>query len=79
MPETDLEGGKVVAGVIQQNLSDNCYEYNDQRLKISMTFGLSSFFQSESIEQCITMAEEALDEGKKSGKHCAVLSEKCSM
>jgi diguanylate cyclase (GGDEF)-like protein len=75
LPETDLKGGKVVAENIQKELNNNSYAYNEYDLRITMTFGVSSFFPGETIDQCIRKADEALYDGKKSGKNCIVLSE----
>ncbi|OQX19134.1 MAG: hypothetical protein BWK80_37270 [Desulfobacteraceae bacterium IS3] len=74
LPETDIKGAKLVAEKILQEFSDNVYEYNHYRLKIRMTFGISTYSPAESIDICIKMADEALYQGKKSGKNCIVLS-----
>ncbi|OQY56685.1 MAG: hypothetical protein B6245_18055 [Desulfobacteraceae bacterium 4572_88] len=75
LPETGLRGAKVVADAIHQTLAEQCYEYRHQTLKISMTFGISSFSELEDPEQCIRMADQAMYRGKKSGKNCIILSE----
>jgi len=74
LPETEMSAAKSVAERILKGFSDNFYEYNHYRLKISMTFGISTYSPSDSIDSCIKMADESLYEGKKSGKNCIVLS-----
>jgi diguanylate cyclase (GGDEF)-like protein len=76
LPETDLKGGEIVAEAIRCDLSDRHYQYGSYDLRISMTFGISSYSPSQSIDRCIRMADEALYRGKKAGKNCIVLSEK---
>ncbi|OQX25650.1 MAG: hypothetical protein BWK80_14495 [Desulfobacteraceae bacterium IS3] len=76
LPETDLKGGEIVAEAIRRDLSDRHYNYGSYDLRISMTFGISSYSPSQSIDSCIRMADEALYRGKKAGKNCIVLSEK---
>ncbi len=74
LPETDLEGGRILAESLKETVSSNCYEYDEHKLEITMTFGVSSFSQIENIEQCIKMADSALYKGKSLGKNCVVLS-----
>jgi len=74
LPETDLEGGRILAESLKETVSSNCYEYDEHKLEITMTFGVSSFSQVENIEQCIKMADSALYKGKSLGKNCVVLS-----
>ncbi len=74
LPETDLEGGRILAESLRETVSSNCYEYDEHKLEITMTFGVSSFSQIENIEQCIKMADSALYKGKSLGKNCVVLS-----
>ena len=74
LPETDLEGGRILAESLRETVSSNCYEYDEHKLEITMTFGVSSFSQVENIEQCIKMADSALYKGKSLGKNCVVLS-----
>ncbi|MDM8550918.1 diguanylate cyclase [Desulfobacterales bacterium HSG2] len=75
LPETDLEGGRILAESLREKISCNYYKYDNHNLRITMTFGVSSFSECVmNIEQCIKMADEALYEGKKRGKNCVVLS-----
>jgi len=74
LPETNLNGSRVVAEKIKAELADKCYEYNNLKIQISMTFGISSFKTGDSIEECVKKADKALYKGKKSGKNCIVLS-----
>ncbi len=74
LPETDLNGSRVVAEKIKAELADKCYEYNNLKIQISMTFGISLFDTGDSIDKCVKKADKALYKGKKSGKNCIVLS-----
>lgn len=64
-----------MAEAVRRSLSDRHYRYGDFDLRISMTFGVSSYSSPQSIDHCIRMADEAMYRGKKAGKNRIVLSE----
>ncbi len=51
LPETDVEGGEIVAGIITQIISESCFEYDNHKLEISITFDISSFSKFDDIDQ----------------------------
>ncbi|MCP4106845.1 MAG: response regulator [Desulfobacteraceae bacterium] len=51
LPETDVEGGKIVAGIIGQIFSENSLEYDNHKLEVSMTFDVSSFSKFDDIDK----------------------------
>jgi diguanylate cyclase (GGDEF)-like protein len=73
LPETGLDGGLVLAEAIRKALSEKIFEYNAEKLKITMTFGVSAYTTAMTIDQCIKYADESLYKGKKTGKDCIVL------
>ena len=58
---------EIVERVIE-NIRDTEFTYEGQSFHVSMTFGISSYRQKESIEQVVKRADEYLYRGKKSGR-----------
>lgn len=75
LPETDLEGGKILAEAIHDKLSHHQFHYKGQDLRISMTFGVSIHVKGETIDDTIKKADQALFRGKKDGKNRIVVSD----
>ncbi|MCP4344321.1 MAG: response regulator [Desulfobacterales bacterium] len=57
LPETDPEGGEIVAEFVKQEFSDNYFKYNEHRIKISMAFSVIACSEFENIEQYIEKTE----------------------
>lgn len=72
LPEAPLDGGIVAAEAIRQKIASESYRYNDHRLAITMTFGVSEFNGTKNIDAAIKSADEALYSGKVRGKNCVV-------
>jgi diguanylate cyclase (GGDEF)-like protein len=72
LPDSPLDGGKKVAEGIRRKIEIETFSFNAQRLSITMTFGVSEFDGSVSIDGCIKKADEALYKGKEKGKNCVV-------
>ena len=72
LPETGMEGGKIVAESIRSTLSQHPFSYKEQELKITMTFGVSVFENGYDIDDCIRLADQAMYKGKTSGKDCII-------
>jgi diguanylate cyclase (GGDEF)-like protein len=69
LPETDIDGAAVIGEKLRKAIADNLFEFGDQRLRITMTFGIASFRKGESVEACITRADTALYHGKENGRN----------
>lgn len=79
LPETNLEGGRVVAEKIREKIASHVYMFQGQDLSVTMTFGVSVFDKNAlSIDGCIKSADQALYRGKEEGKNRVILSEKVS-
>lgn len=72
LPETLLEGGIFVAERMRSAILSNDFIYNDEKYDITMTFGVSSNVNSDSIETIIKKADDALFVGKKQGRNLVV-------
>lgn len=69
LPETDIEGAAVIGEKLRIAIAENMFEYDDQRLSITMTFGIASFRKGESLDTCIARADTALYHGKENGRN----------
>jgi diguanylate cyclase (GGDEF)-like protein len=66
MPNTDLEGAKVVAERIRQNMESYEFEYVHQ---VTISIGLAEKQPEESMDQCIERADKALYRAKENGRN----------
>lgn len=74
LPETESEGARIVAASIQQALEEATMTYNQQAIRVTLTFGVSICRQGSDIDQCLKAADEALYQGKYGGKNRIVVS-----
>lgn len=72
LPETSLDGGYCIAERIRKAISSKVYSYEGNELSITLTFGVYEYNQEDSIEHCLSLADIALYEGKKSTRNCVV-------
>ncbi len=72
LPETLLDGGRKSAKKIRRAVEKMPFLYNNTSLTITMTFGISHFDGSLSIDDCIKTADQNLYSGKRSGKNKVV-------
>lgn len=74
LPETDLNGGGIFAEKIRRTIAEHSYQYKEQDLSITMTFGVSVFDDyALEIDECIKRADRALYKGKEQRRNCVVL------
>ncbi len=76
LPETDNKGSKIISEKIRKRIEKEKIDYKDSTLSITMTFGICTFSEELTADECITQADKALYEGKKSGKNRIVLYNK---
>lgn len=79
LPETDLTGGKRLAEKIRDELNRRTFQLSSEtpRIRITLTFGVTVFSESKSIESCLKSADIALLKGKRLGKNSVVVSTVC--
>lgn len=74
LPETDIDGGFALAEKIRTDIESTSYVFNDVKLSLTMTFGVSIYDRPMDIDKCIKMADEALYKGKNQGKNCVIMT-----
>ena len=72
LPETELEGAKVFAERMREKVEQKIFEYNNIKVSITMTFGLSVFDKGLSIDKLIQKADKAMYDGKNKGRNLVV-------
>jgi len=70
LPQTDLEGGIVLADKIRKKVHSTEFDFNGMKIHVSLTLGLSIYNESKTIYETINLADQALYMGKKLGKDC---------
>ncbi|MGM0508040.1 MAG: GGDEF domain-containing response regulator [Fusobacteriota bacterium] len=76
LPETKLDGAYKLATRIREKIEKAQYNYDDQKLSVTITLGVSEYCIGENIETAINRADDALYEGKKNGRNMVVKKEK---
>lgn len=69
LPVTDTEGATVVAEKMRQAVAGSAFEFDNQQLAITMTFGLATFGAGDTLDACVARADSALYRGKASGRN----------
>ena len=74
LPETEIEGGVSLADKLRKDIEATSYVFNEIKLELTMTFGVSVYDRPMNIDKCIKMADEALYKGKEQGKNCVIMT-----
>ena len=70
LPETELEGARVVSEKLREKIEHTQFHYNRQILYITMTFGVSVFDEYDiELDNCIKRADQALYQAKLKGRN----------
>jgi diguanylate cyclase len=70
LPTTDASSARVVAERIRAAVEDSVTQYEDKRLKVTCSIGMSQFESGDDIGRLIRRADEALYASKKAGRNC---------
>jgi diguanylate cyclase (GGDEF)-like protein len=74
LPETDAQGGRTVCEKIRITIEQHTVHYNEHKLSVTVTFGVSVFDDYEkSVDQPVREAEQALYHGKQRGRNRVAL------
>jgi diguanylate cyclase (GGDEF)-like protein len=73
LPETNLEGGRVVAEKIRSRILTSPFIYHEVDIPVTVTLGVSACDTNVGIGNCIRKADLALYTGKQAGKNRVVI------
>ena len=76
LPETDLEGGKIIAEILRERIKKESIKYNKHNLNVTITIGLSVYDRIHDVNESIKEADKAMYLGKIRNKNCVVISDK---
>ncbi len=69
LPETELDGARVLAEKLRQDIQHSVFEFNGSKLQITLTLGIATIRPGESLEGCVARADRALYQGKHGGRN----------
>ena len=72
LPGTELAQAIVFSERIRKILAETSYNINNIKLNITLTFGVSAIQPGETAETVLKRADDALYEGKLTGRNCVV-------
>lgn len=75
LPNTKLVDGIKVVEKLRKKIADTKYRFEGNEFKVTLTFGVTEFDGSASIESCINRADEMLFAGKKRGRNCVITTQ----
>ncbi len=70
LPETDIEQAILVGSRIIESIRKADIFYTSERLKLTVSGGVSVFEKGQSIDECIKLADIALYKSKQRGRDC---------
>lgn len=78
LPETDMEGGAVLAGKLRSLVEATPMDYRNRKISLTVTMGINVYNRPGPVNECIRGADRAMYAGKKMGKNTVVrLDEVC--
>jgi diguanylate cyclase (GGDEF)-like protein len=69
LPETDVEGGVIVAEKIRTRIVETPFLYRELEIPVTITLGVSACEPGNGVGSCIRKADQALYAGKQAGKN----------
>jgi diguanylate cyclase len=70
LPTTDAASARVVAERIRTAVEESVTQYEDKKLKVTCSIGMSQFESGDDVGRLIRRADEALYASKKAGRNC---------
>jgi len=71
--DTDLEGGRIIAEKIRRLAAERSWEFEGQPLSVTFSIGVCAFDGSGDMNDLLRRADDALYEGKSSGRNTVVV------
>lgn len=72
LPETDMDGGAVLAAKLLSLVAETPLEYGDRTVFLTVTMGISVYNRPGPVSECIRGADRAMYAGKAMGKNVVV-------
>jgi len=69
LPDTDINGARIMAEKIRKAIASEHFHLAGKNFSVTMTFGLAQHEINSSIEDSLKQADNALYEGKKTGRN----------
>jgi diguanylate cyclase (GGDEF)-like protein len=69
LPDTDLDGGILAIEKLRQEIAEHEFTFKDARFTVFLSFGLTVFDGTATIENCIQRADQALYTAKREGRN----------
>lgn len=70
LPDTKQDGAAILAEKLRSLIEQSIFKYGETDVKVTITFGVSSFKTGISLEELVFQADNALYEGKNKGRNC---------
>ena len=75
LPETDLSGGTDLANKLLEIFRQRAYKYLNNKINLTMSFGVFEYMKDKSINECIKSVDDLLIRAKQTGKDRVVTIE----
>ncbi|MBF9000410.1 GGDEF domain-containing protein [Vibrio nitrifigilis] len=72
LPDTSHQAALIIAERIRQKVEHNVIQHRKKKISITITQGVASSTQSDSIQELLKISDRALYLGKKRGRNCVV-------
>lgn len=69
MPETDLQSAVVAAEKVRLSVAECPFNFNNERIPVTASFGVATFQDKDEIETCFERADKALYRAKAAGRN----------
>lgn len=69
MPETDQQSAMAAAEKVRLAIAECPFNFNNERLPVTASFGVAAFAEGDSIETCFERADRALYRAKANGRN----------
>jgi diguanylate cyclase (GGDEF)-like protein len=73
LPETDTQGAAVLADKLRKYVDESLFHFEGETISSTMTFGVATFRNDETLDRCIARADTAMYHGKKAGRNKVML------